>query len=432
MIDSKKFAAFGAVFVMIAVAFAGISFVSEEADALDYGTNVSPLTSLDVFCPSGEYFVLQGSYIRLSYDQAVEGDEFDHILAVDSGLNLDHDPSNCEYTGYANTPGSFTVKSGHLGSAWNDDSEQYEDEVLDEWTATIHVVKINGSSTAPLYSIDYTLVEGGTDAYTVWYVAVGSTVSFTGYLDEGGTGEYGSEVRSVTSGFGLNSTGCGTITKSGTITLTCHWWNGSKGADFTMTVIAVDVNHNHTITYSGNGNTGGSTANTVVSVSGTNAANVTLASNGYTKTGYTFTGWLVNGTVYQPGATISVAADATVTATAQWSQNTVSATASTLYGKTDASYTHQISASANNGGSITSYAIKSATGVTASVSASGLVTYNCPAVTSTTTYSLTVTVTGTFSDGSTISKDVTFDVLVDPVLDFTNSVTDGFLDVKGA
>lgn len=413
MNDCRKFAAVGAVFIMIAVAFAGISFGSEESDGASY---TYPVNTTELVRPAA------GDVITITGVQSVINARNQNIT-VDSSTNT----------------ATFTVSSlcTPTYSGGNREALLFNDTSGNGcWFSLYSNENWPMAEVKDYYTSDKTL-----------YVVNGTNVSFTATYDDTDDSSYYMDyekVTSVTSGVGLtlnNGTLSGTVNASVGSTISIVWarhydFNESgvddEGGTITLKVVSLETKHDHKITYSGNGNTGGSTANTVVTASGTDAVNVTLASNGYTKTGYTFTGWLVNGTVYQPGATISVAADATVTATAQWSQNTVSATASTLYGKTDASYTHQISASANNGGSITSYAIKSATGVTASVSASGVVTYNCPAVTSTTTYSLTVTVTGTFSDGSTISKDVTFDVLVDPILDFTNAVTDGSLTVKGA
>ena len=237
----------------------------------------------------------------------------------------------------------------------------------------------------------------------------------------------GKSVTSIGTNAYLDCKNLATVYNASSLTLTAGSTDNGYVAYYATSILVLAT---VTLTYSGNGNTGGSTDGTSVTTFD-ESITIILAPNGFTKTGYTFTGWLVNGTVYQPGATISVAADATVTATAQWSENKVTASADNVYGKTDISVANQITASANNGGSISSYAIKSVTGGSASVSTSGHVTYVCPSVTATTTYQVTVTVTGTFSDGSTLSKDVTFDVVVDPIFAFANAVTSGFLTVEG-
>ena len=84
-----------------------------------------------------------------------------------------------------------------------------------------------------------------------------------------------------------------------------------------------------TITYAGNGNTGGSTANTTATVymntdsTVTSSQAVTLRANGFTKTGNTFRKWLIDSTEYSastsytPGFAYN-AASFTKTATAQW------------------------------------------------------------------------------------------------------------------
>ena len=188
--------------------------------------------------------------------------------------------------------------------------------------------------------------------------------------------------------------------------------------------------YSHTVAYDANGGSG-TMGGTTVSDSNNGNTSVTLASCGFTKSGYTFTGWKIGNTVYQPGQTVPVGANATVTATAQWSQNTLTATANNISGVSGQAYSNQIGASANNGGTV-SYAVKSCTGGTATVNSSGLVTYTAPTVSSTTSYTVTVTVTGTFAQGGNLTRDVSFTVTVDPVLSFTNAATSGTLSVKGA
>ena len=188
--------------------------------------------------------------------------------------------------------------------------------------------------------------------------------------------------------------------------------------------------YSHTVAYDANGGSG-TMGGTTVSDSNNGNTNVTLASCGFTKSGYTFTGWKIGNTTYQPGQTVPVGANATVTATAQWSQNTLTATANNISGVSGQSYSNQIGATANNGGTL-SYAVKSCTGGNATVSSNGLVTYTAPTVSSTASFTVTVTVTGTFAQGGSLTRDVSFTVTVDPVLSFTNAATSGTLSVKGA
>lgn len=96
------------------------------------------------------------------------------------------------------------------------------------------------------------------------------------------------------------------------------YWTGDKaaGASVSITVGAVGDSSarqtktltapaliTYTITYNGNGSTGGSTA----SQTKTNGVSITLQQNGFTRTGYTFQYWNTkadgSGTTYQAGAT---------------------------------------------------------------------------------------------------------------------------------
>ncbi|AGI47835.1 Listeria-Bacteroides repeat domain (List_Bact_rpt) [Thermoplasmatales archaeon BRNA1] len=237
-------------------------------------------------------------------------------------------------------------------------------------------------------------------------------------------------------GLSVTSTDLGgriTGTLTGNVTISCSgvWATGDQSsATYNIVAVAAPVSYTHTIVYDANGGNG-TVSNTVVTDQNNGNTNVTLAANGFSKAGYAFVGWKIGNTVYQPGQTVSVGANASVTATAQWSENTVTATANNISGVSGMSYTNQVGASASNGGSL-SYAVKSCTGGTASVNANGLVTYNAPNVSSTTSFTVTITVTGTFSGGSTVVRDVSFTVSVDPVLSFTNAATSGTLSVKGA
>ena len=197
----------------------------------------------------------------------------------------------------------------------------------------------------------------------------------------------------------------------------------------TVTINVASAYSNHTIAYSANGGTG-SMANTTVT--DTNSySNVTLAANGFNRAGYTFAGWNVNGTVYQPGHQITVGPNATVTASAVWSENTLTASANNIAGVSGHTYTNQISAVANNGATFT-YAVKSGSAGSASVNSNGLVTFSAPSVSNETNVNVVVTVTANYPDGQTKAVDAAFSVMVDPILTFTNSATSGTLSIKGA
>lgn len=75
-----------------------------------------------------------------------------------------------------------------------------------------------------------------------------------------------------------------------------------------------------TVTYNGNGATGGSTASQTGTAywapAGTINASFTVSNNGYSRTEYVFSNWLCDGNYYSPGATISLFSD--VTFYAQW------------------------------------------------------------------------------------------------------------------
>ncbi len=290
----------------------------------------------------------------------------------------------------------------------------------------------------------------GTFTNTLWdgdvvYLEVGTTVNCNVSLGGDVIVSYGvSPNYGLTMSEGFWNGDCdlqGTITRAGTIDIyidgsaTEYDDEGNMGGEYdvtmTATIYAISTSVNHTITYNGNGATSGSVGNTVVTDTNNGNSYVTLAGNGFYKAGYTFVGWSVNGVTYQPGQSVQVGANASVTAVAQWSLNTVTASANGLSGLSGLSYSIQVNAQANNGATFT-FAVKSCSAGTASVSSAGMVTFNAPSVSSTTNCNVVVTVTAHYPDGQTKTADAAFTVTIDPVLVFTNSVTSGTLSIKGA
>ena len=260
-----------------------------------------------------------------------------------------------------------------------------------------------------------------------YYVAKGSSINAT----ENNVDLYAYLTTQIPGLTMSNGTLSGTVTANGTYTVYTEIQPIMETDSGQLIVVDAPPSYAHTVHYDGNGSTGGSTADTVITDSNSGTIAISLASCGFTKSGAMFVGWKIGNTTYQPGQTVSVAGNSSVTAVAQWSENTLTASAGNLSAVSGLSYSNQIGATASNGGSL-SYAVKSCTGGTASVNTSGKVTYAAPSVSSTAQYTVTVTVTASYPDGSSLSRDVSFTVTVDPVLSFTNAATSGTLSVKGA
>ena len=173
-----------------------------------------------------------------------------------------------------------------------------------------------------------------------------------------------------------------------------------------------EQSYTHTVRYLANGGSG-TMENTVVTDAISGDTNVVLAECEYTKTNNQFTGWLVDGTTYQPGDTVAVAGESVVNATAQWNENTLSASASNITGFSQNTYTSQILATASNDAVVT-YSVVSSTGGTATVDESGLVTYIAPTVSVISTYTITAMVTATFSN-QILTQNVTFTAMIQPI-----------------
>lgn len=109
-------------------------------------------------------------------------------------------------------------------------------------------------------------------------------------------------------GWNTNSSGTGTNYSAGN--------SVSVGANSTVTLYAKWNPITYSITYNGNGNTGGSTA----SQTKTYNVAINLQSNGFTKTGYHFTGWntAANGTGTSYSAGASYSSNANLALYAKW------------------------------------------------------------------------------------------------------------------
>lgn len=157
---------------------------------------------------------------------------------------------------------------------------------------------------------------GPTTASFNWSVAAASanwTASFSG-SPAGGT-------LSSTSSSGTSTGSSGTITVTGLAPSTSYTFtmslSGAAGVNsFTSNSITTSALPTYTITYNGNASTGGTTTTT------TGTLPLTVAANGFTRTGYSFTGWNTLatglGTSYAAGSTYNSAAS--ITLYAQWQQ----------------------------------------------------------------------------------------------------------------
>ena len=419
-----------AVLALCVTAFAGMCIATDESDA--YST---------VTIEAGESRWFSLAQLGLTTGDVDDMNNFDSYtycpvpsVMVPSTANLSShygghvSVSGLDYSG-ATLTCSDNVRPGTYSLEWGFMDEAGAESITITYTNVVVTNNHDGSSSSkPMRFIDwFTSVPQNYGSFTnTLYVESGASVN----LSMSGFGYTPTMSATPGSGISVSEDGSHRVTFSGTIGANATLSLTYGAYNWTYNLYVVQTSVTHTVAYAGNGNTGGSTASTVVTdTNGTSY--VTLAANGFTKTGYTFTGWLVNGSVYQPGQSVQVGTNATVTATAQWSQNTITASANNISGVSGQAYSNQIGASANNGGSL-SYAVKSCTGGNASVNSSGMVTYTAPTVNSTTSYTVTVTVTGTFAQGGNITQDVSFTITVDPVLSFTNAATSGTLSVKGA
>ncbi|MCH3977673.1 MAG: InlB B-repeat-containing protein [Candidatus Methanomethylophilus sp.] len=283
------------------------------------------------------------------------------------------------------TPNGFS-RTGYTFASWNTQADGggavFADEVLvsdltesiilyAQWTADTYTVTFdgNGSTSGSTASVSVTYDAGPVALTTNGFTRTGYT--FTGWnteTDGNGTSySDGASVSNLTSSFTLYAqwtantyevTFDGNGSTSGTtdpisvtygaeaVTLTLNGfsrtgytftgWNDqadgegtaySDGASISnitsaLTLYAQWSADTYDVTFDGNGADGGSTLSVSVTYG---AGDVTLTSNGFTKTGYSFTGWNTQadgeGTAYSDGATVSNLLSALILY-AQWTANT--------------------------------------------------------------------------------------------------------------
>lgn len=312
----EKTTTFGAVLIMVMAAFTGLSFVSDESDAAPQILDSFNYSAKDLYDGSKTFFYV---YADVNFS-----------IAPSSGYTITHVQENSGWTLGSN---------GWLSGKAN---------VTDDGNWTFHIKKATSTKTFSVVIVStpehpgigfYKDCSPYVDLDEDYYVKVGSPVHVNSAHYS--NGEY-LVVESVTSGYGLsivNGSLSGTISKAGTASFTteaCSYYADEELPEeewglytncYTGKIHAVSQAYSHTVKYNANGGTG-TVADTVVTDTVNGNSNVTLSANGFSKAGYTFAGWKVNNTIYQPGQFVSVAANTSVSAIAQWTPIPVTITSS--------------------------------------------------------------------------------------------------------
>ena len=292
---NRKILAVGAVMALCLTAFIGISMASDDSDAAvsytDRGYMARKGTSVSIYGPT-EYGSTYGT-------------------PVVTGL-----PSGWTATVVSGSEVKIAVPSNAVNGAYQ---LAVSNTVNGQQYTRSAFVVVNDSHT------------GGVDKFRA--VDIGESVSYTiGNSDTYVTSA--SRIQNV-SGISHSLNSSGYLTVSGTPTVAgaylVEYTYETSFTDFEITdwvMIGVrSPTYTHTVSYSANGGTG-NMANTVLSDTVNGSSAVTLVANGFSKSGYSFAGWKVGNTIYQPGQTVSVGANTTVNAVAQWTPIPVTITSS--------------------------------------------------------------------------------------------------------
>ncbi len=267
------------------------------------GQNVTNLTSVE-----GETVTLFAQWRANSYTIQFDGNTADGGSTSDQVMTYDQ-AASLTVNGYTKTGYTFTgwnTQSDGGGTAYTDGqtvsnltSEKEGSVTLyAQWRANNYTIQFNGNTAdggnTPEQSMTY---DQAADLTANGYTKTGYTFAGWNTQSDGGGTTYtdGQNVTNLTS------------VEGETVTLFAQWRANS-----------------YTIQFDGNTADGGSTSDQVMTYD--QAANLTA--NGYTKTGYTFTGWNTQsdggGTAYTDGQTVSNLTsekEGSVTLYAQWRAN---------------------------------------------------------------------------------------------------------------
>jgi uncharacterized repeat protein (TIGR02543 family) len=298
---------------------AGQSFTIVDNDSTD------AVTGTFAGLGEGATLTFNGVLMKITYAGGSNGNDVvlspvTYTVTYDSngGMGSQTDPNSPYLSGSTVTvlgPGTIT-RTGYTFAGWN--------------TAA------NGSGTSYNPGATFTITSNVT-LYAQWTINT-YTLSYNG---NGNTG--GSAPVDPNSPYNYNSTvtvlGPGTLTKTG---YTFSHWNTAAddsgtsynpGATFSMpannvVLYAQWTINTYTVTYDGNGNTGGAAPVDSNSPYNYNSTVTVLDQGSLVRTGYTFSGWNTaangSGTSYSPGATFNITANTVLYA--QWAASTFTLT----------------------------------------------------------------------------------------------------------
>ena len=297
-----------AVMLMLATAFAGVSFIAfNDDDSSAYapsgsGTKSDPYTSIDMEADSvDQYFRNNNKYVRA-------GTVFNII---------EHDDGEIDYW-------VSSVTSGH-GLTANTNTGVLSGTLSGTGTVTMVVSQTDGWG------------EPGTASYT--FTIVAAVTNYTVTISAGTGGSVSKSSVSVPSGTSISTSGNTLTIGSNTITATANsgysfssWSNASGTVTANRTITANFASNGYTVTFNGNGGTPGSSSLTGTSITLPSATKSSTTGSTYGSTStytyysvttYTFDGWYTSssGGTYKGGAGSTYTPTSNTTLYAHWKSN---------------------------------------------------------------------------------------------------------------
>ena len=379
----RAFALF-AVMLMLATAFAGLTFIGstmiDEDTSAGGGSSSSPLDSLSmgILDADGTYYVKVGGTVNVTPNPQSGGM---HVNSVTSGYGLSCTTNGgtaktlsgtiskagtitCTVTNFAGTTSYSSFKivgvvsehtiqfnRGTHGSITYGGSTSQNMTVPDGTSCTISGASLtisgygtvtgSGQSGYEAYGWSYTGGSGTatSGSFTITQnttisLATRTVTSYTVTISAGTGGSVSKTSVSVPSGTSISTSGSTLTIGSNTITATANSgysfssWSNASGTVTANRTITANFSQNSYTCYLYYDANGGSGAPSTQSYTGTSTSNhsFTVSSTTPTKSGYTFLGWSTSPSAtsasYSGGSSISVGYNSSKTLYAVWQQNT--------------------------------------------------------------------------------------------------------------
>lgn len=307
--------------IMALCAFLGLgAALSEDSDAINYGSESSPLTSFSFGSDGmtqaelGPYYVKVGSYVSI-VGGSDEGDGYyaDHVTGVTSGYGLTFSNGTADnvVSGYLGKVTGTISKAGTIGVSWTIDNDGISG-VLESGTYTMTIIAVAEPTLVTSIAINTTLS-------STWSITMGTTSSYRAICSptnasdmtvtwslSNSNAEISRTWNDTYNGVYRNGVDITGVTP-GTVVLTA---TANDGSGISVTKTLTIKPYYYCLDFDSNGGDGEPDSICKEATNSTSTFKVTIPSTTPTRDGYTFLGWSTSSTAttatYSPGQTVTI------------------------------------------------------------------------------------------------------------------------------